>query len=316
MTKFISITDQKCFLGSLLGIRSLLETHTWVSPSQITIGYILHHRDHIEAAQLKYLRNLGVNVVTNEDLFVGDRYAGPWEAKTYLFRNTAMESNNGDIIVLFDADLFFCRDTGSVIGSINSSHLSIAGGKDRDIEYGPNYSIYGITPAKNDCYMSTSCMFLEVTDFTRDILKHAEEVTQHAEYNGQGPYKGHGDQGVINACIFAAKQKHPEAIRTLALPDALWSHHWTAKEDIFRRTSTGMLLNLNYKNGDHPIFTFHRSGPFPKPWSPNFWTPNRLAHLWAIVVAAGHIEESDKDLLTENTQIIVERAKELVQLFA
>ncbi len=59
-------------------------------------------------------------------------------------------------------------------------------------------------PVHIERYMSTSLYLCAVNDDNQAILRRWAECCSSAEFNGRGPYPGHGDQGVLNAVLFAA----------------------------------------------------------------------------------------------------------------
>jgi predicted O-methyltransferase YrrM len=70
--------------------------------------------------------------------------------------------------------------------------------------------------------MSTSLYFCAVNADTIPVLRRWADCCTAAVFNGRGPYPGHGDQGVLNAVLYAANGS--EIVRLL--DNALWTQHW------------------------------------------------------------------------------------------
>jgi hypothetical protein len=135
------------------------------------------------------------------------------------------------------------------------------GGKDGDgIDYNEKYAVYGMkVPANNPKYMSTSLFFCAVNDTNRASLNRWSECCNVAEFNGQGPYPGHGDQGVLNAVLFADDGGN----RIELLDNHLWSQHWVYWNSIidFRDNN---FINKSFQNRKQR--SFHCGGA-EKFWS-------------------------------------------------
>jgi hypothetical protein len=90
--------------------------------------------------------------------------------------------------------------------------------------YDETYHIYGIKePVRNERYMSTSLYACALTEENRTMLQRWADCCDQAEFGQRGgEYPGHGDQGVLNAVLHAARGG--AGVRLLDNP--LWSQHW------------------------------------------------------------------------------------------
>jgi cephalosporin hydroxylase len=138
----------------------------------------------------------------------------------------------------------------------------IMGGKDGEgAIYDERFTPYGITPdPKRTPYMSTSCYFLPVTEVNQKILRLWSNRTNTAVYGPQKEkrYEGHGDQGVLNATIYA--ETSHDNVRLL--DNSTWSQHWVFESHVIQWDGS-CLFNYSSKN---KMRTLHCGG------SNKFWT--------------------------------------------
>ncbi|RPI81267.1 MAG: class I SAM-dependent methyltransferase, partial [Planctomycetaceae bacterium] len=100
---------------------------------------------------------------------------------------------------------------------------------------------------------STSLYFCATNPLNLRLLERWANCVGQAEFNHTGPCPGHGDQGVLNALLFA--EGRTDDIELLDNP--LWSQHWTYWDSIidFR---DGRFVNLSA--GRLPQRSFHCGG--------------------------------------------------------
>jgi hypothetical protein len=153
-----------------------------------------------------------------------------------------------------DSDCLLCSNVDEEIQRCFESG-GFLGGKDGDGKlYDDSYRVYGIsTPARNARYMSTSLFFCAVNDRNRRILRRWAECCSAAAFNRQGPYPGHGDQGVINAVLFA--ENAVEAVELLE--NRLWSQHFEYWDSIIDYRA-GAFVNCSFQT--HRQRAFHCGG--------------------------------------------------------
>lgn len=271
--KFLNITDNTNFTGTVAGINSLLEhNNPRVTPSHITVVYRVMKNSTEEGLQIKFLKFLMVNVIViNEDI-------GPWELKTRFMLKLGEGLETGSRLVIFDSDLFFCNDITELL-----YHPSdVLGGDDG----GPTiyasdrkWGAYDIElPSVNPQYQSTSCMFVRITEATLKVLSRADYCTQHAIYNKTGSFGGHGDQGILNAVLHEYNVNHlDEPITRYSIENRLISHHKTSSSDSFSRDDKGIIFNADPELSKKPLYAFH-SVSSPKLWTRRFLLESPKRH--------------------------------------
>jgi hypothetical protein len=129
------------------------------------------------------------------------------------------------------------------------------GGQDGNgADYDDSYSIYGITtPVRNPRYMSTSLYFCAVNDANMRVLRRWTECCNAAIFNATGPHPGHGDQGILNAVLFAEN-----GAQTVDLLDnRLWSQHWVYWDSIIEARGNEF---FNVSAGGQRQRAFHCGG--------------------------------------------------------
>lgn len=216
---FVTVTDRNYFPGTLATIGSVLEFHPHATV------YVLDNapRGLSEAQAGALRREPRVRLLPSSDFARDGRYIDAWELKAYGMCDLA-ERGEVDVLVGIDSDCLLCGDVDREIRQCVESGGFIGGADGEGADYDEAYAVYGIdTPARNDRHMSTSLYFCAVNEANKTILRRWAQCCAAAEFNGRGPYPGHGDQGVLNAVLFAADRGE----RVQLLDNALWSQHWT-----------------------------------------------------------------------------------------
>jgi predicted O-methyltransferase YrrM len=216
---FITVTDWNFFPGTFATVNSVLEFHP-----HATVYVIENERRPLSAPQADCLgHDPRVRLLGSAQFSRSGRHIDAWELKAYGMADLA-ESGEYDVLVGIDSDCLLCSDVDAELRFCRESG-GFLGGKDGDgADYDASYAAYGIaTPARNDRYMSTSLYFCAVNAANNAILRRWAECCTAAVFNGQGAYPGHGDQGVLNAALFAADG----SVRVHLLENALWSQHWS-----------------------------------------------------------------------------------------
>jgi|GEM_PF-1379325 len=244
---FITVTDHSFFPGTVATVSSVLTFH----PSA-TILVVQNDKHPLTAPQAGVLRRSPqVTIVNSCSLERAGRFINAWELKAYAAHDLCAEY---DVVVGIDSDCLLCS---SLEDQIEQAHRRSGwcGGKDgAGADYGDDYRVYGMqTPAKNLKYMSTSLFFCAVTPENRQILARWAECCSKAVFNGQGPYPGHGDQGVLNAILFATNQSRDVQL----LPNELWSQHWVYWNTISDYQNGAF---VNRSAGGAPQRSFHCGG--------------------------------------------------------
>ncbi len=213
---FVTVTDYAFFPGTLATVGSILEFQP-----DADVFVISNEKHALTAPQAECLRrNSRVRLLDSSRFAANGRYINAWELKAYAANDLA---EGYDVIAGIDSDCLLCSNVDAEICRCFESGRFIGGKDGNGVDYDDSYRVYGIaTPARNPRYMSTSLFFCAVTDDNKRILRKWAECCSAAVFNGKGPYPGHGDQGVLNAVLFAE-----DAIDKVELLDnRLWSQHW------------------------------------------------------------------------------------------
>ena len=231
---FITVTDYQFFPGTLATVNSIAHFQP-----QAEIFVVYNEKQPLSEPQARMLSgNPRMHLLGSSFFEKPGRYINAWELKAYAANDLAAEF---DVIVGIDSDCLLCSNVDAEIQHCFNSG-GFLWGKDGDgASYDDSYRIYGIaTPSHNPRYMSTSLYFCAVTNANLKILRRWAEYCLQAVFNGQGPYPGHGDQGVLNAVLYAEEA----TTRVELLENPLWSQHWTYWDSIigFR---DGEFLNVS-----------------------------------------------------------------------
>jgi hypothetical protein len=217
---FLTVTDRAFFPGTVATVNSVLLFHP--DAELIVIDNLTNA---LSGPQRDLLERGGVTVVPSDRFRAEGRHLGPWELKTYAACDLAPAY---DLIIGIDSDCVLCADIGEEMRHALQTGKFL-GGRDGDgVTYDASYAVYGIRPGSfNPSYMSTSLYFCPTKTENRAVLRRCAECTNAAQYNGRGPYPGHGDQGLLNAVLFSARGPHAVEL----LDNALWSQHWRYWDD-------------------------------------------------------------------------------------
>jgi hypothetical protein len=213
---FVTVTDQAFFPGTLATVNSIFEFD-----SDADIYVIVDERKPLTPPQRECFRGQrGVRLMESSQFDAPGRVLKPWELKAYACHDLCADF---EVIICIDSDCLLCSEVGDVIHRCLSTQ-GFLGGRDGDgVCYDESYAPYGMAvPAHNPRYMSTSLMFCAVNDKNRRALRRWAECCNSAQFNGSGPHPGHGDQGVLNAVLFADGRSDEIEL----LDNRLWSQHW------------------------------------------------------------------------------------------
>jgi hypothetical protein len=243
---FVTVTDRNYFPGTLATLGSVFEFHP-----QATV-YVLDNapRGLSEAQAGALCKGPRVRLLAASEFARDGRYIDAWELKAYGMCDLA-ERGEFDVLVGIDSDCLLCGDVDREIRQCVEFGGFMGGADGEGADYDEAYAIYGIaTPQRNDRYMSTSLYFCAVNDANKAILRRWAQCCAAAVFNGRGPYPGHGDQGVLNAVLFAAQRGE----RVHLLDNALWSQHWTYWQADIGLQDGGF---VNRSAGGRPQRAFH-----------------------------------------------------------
>lgn len=252
---FITVTDWNFFPGTLATVNSVLEFHPLA-----TVYVVQNERRPLSGPQATCFGNdPRVRLLGSSEFSRTGRYIDAWELKAYAMADLA-ERGEYDVLVGIDSDCLLCSNVDAELRVCLESG-GFLGGKDGDgAEYDATYAVYGMaTPARNERYMSTSLYFCAVNAANIAVLRRWAECCTAATFNGQGLYPGHGDQGVLNAVVFAADK----SARVHLLDNALWSQHWSYWES---RIDFRDGAFVNQSSGNRKQRAFHCGGSH-KYWS-------------------------------------------------
>ncbi|QDU11420.1 class I SAM-dependent methyltransferase [Gimesia aquarii] len=250
---FITVTDYAFFPGTLATVNSVLHYHP-----DSSIHVIVNENNPLTAPQMECLKTDDhVKLISSQELEKNSRFINAWELKAYACEDLC---EGYDVVIGIDSDCLLCSNVDDVIERCHQSGGFLGGADGTGTDYGIKYQIYGIdAPVHNPKYMSTSLFFCAVTDENQRILKQWSECCNAAEFNGQGSHPGHGDQGVLNAILFAEGRTQDIEL----LPNHLWSQHW-----VYWNSIISFLGNqfINCSQEDAPQRSFHCGGA-EKYWS-------------------------------------------------
>jgi hypothetical protein len=219
----------------------------------------------LSAPQMRCLeRNSRISLLGSSRFAGNGRYIGALELKAYAASDLA---SGYDVIIGIDSDCLLCSNVDEEIRRCFDTG-GFLGGKDGDgADYDETYRPYGISPpARNSKYMSTSLFFCAVNRRNSRILRRWTEYCNLAVFNERGPYPGHGDQGVLNAVLFAENQVDSVGL----LANDLWSQHWTYWKSVIDYRE-GVFVNQSYDNQRQRAF--HCGGP------DKYWKKEHAAHI-------------------------------------
>lgn len=214
---FITVTDANFFPGTLATVHSIRIFHP---SARILIAHNHVQKQPLLPGQRRVLENAGAKIVEAADLARPGRKLAAWELKAYA---AADFSDDSDVLVGIDSDCVLCGPIEDIIDSALESN-KFHGGKDGGGPvYDHSYAVYGIkTPVHNHSYISTSLYVCPLTNGNRQILQKWAMACDDAIFGGAKIYPGHGDQGVLNAVIWAAR---PGGDGVRVLDNRLWSQH-------------------------------------------------------------------------------------------
>lgn len=214
-TLHLTVTDAGFFPGTVAAVNALLAFHPGVE-----ICVVDNHLDKrgLDAAQHAVFEDAGVRVVRAEALARPGRKLAAWELKAYA---AADLPNGHEALAGFDSDCVVCGPVGDVVAAALATG-AFHGGRDGTAAYDETYRVYGIEPpARNERYFSTSLYVCALTEANRRVLARWAECCDRAKFGGGGVFPGHGDQGVLNAVLFAERREDSAQV----LENRLWSQH-------------------------------------------------------------------------------------------
>ncbi|MEX3858200.1 class I SAM-dependent methyltransferase [Paraburkholderia sp. BR10923] len=232
---FVTVTDFNFFPGTLATVNSVLEFQP-----EADIFIVVNEKCPLSEAQRECLAAAARVVLMDSSQYsAAGLYVNAWELKAYAAWTLA-EHYDYDVVVGIDSDCILCSNVDAEIERCFATGKFL-GGRDGDgADYDESYRVYGIeTPARNQRYMSTSLYFCAITDANKRVLRKWAQCCNAADFNAKGPFPGHGDQGVLNAVLFA--ENAPDRVELL--DNALWSQHWVYWDSIFDYRD-GLFINL------------------------------------------------------------------------
>ena len=211
----LTVSDAGFFPGTVAAVNALLACHP--GAEVLVVDNHLHKRG-LDSAQREILEEAGVRVVRAEQFTKPGRKLAAWELKAYA---AADLNGNHDVLIGFDSDCVLCGPADDVVAAAVETG-AFHGGRDGTAHYDETYRVYGIEPpGRNERYFSTSLYVCALTDANRCILARWAECCDRAIFGGGGVFPGHGDQGVLNAVLFAKRGEDS----ALVLENQLWSQH-------------------------------------------------------------------------------------------
>ena len=211
----LTVSDAAFFPGTAAAVNALLAFHP--RAEVCVVDNHLHKRG-LDSAQREALEKAGVRVLRAEELAKHGRKLAAWELKAYA---AADLQGDYDALVGFDSDCVLCGPVDDVLAAAEETG-AFHGGRDGTAHYDETYAVYGIEPpAWNVNYFSTSLYVCALTAANRRVLARWAECCDRAIFGGGGMYPGHGDQGVLNAVLYAGRREDSARV----LENRLWSQH-------------------------------------------------------------------------------------------
>lgn len=219
---FVTVTDYSFFPGTLATVNSVLEFHP---DSEVHV--VANHKHALSEPQADCLRRCDrVRLHDSREFEFPGRHINAWELKAYAAHDL---SAGYDVIVGIDSDCLLCARVADQIDRCHATAGFLGGRDGAGADYDDAYGVYGISaPARNPRYMSTSLYFCACSEANRRVLERWTECCSAARFNGTGPHPGHGDQGVLNAVLFAEGRTGDIEL----LDNRLWSQHWAYWDSI------------------------------------------------------------------------------------
>jgi hypothetical protein len=220
---FVTVTDGYFFPGTLATVNSIRAFHP---NARIVVAHNHVHKRGVTPEQRAILERAGAQWVEAADLAKPGRKVAAWELKAYAATDL---TTHDDVLVGIDSDCVLCGPTDDVLDQAMESG-AFHGGKDGSGKiYDAPYAPYGMKiPSRNDRYISTSLYVCALTEVNRSILREWALACDEAIFGGGKVYPGHGDQGVLNAILWA--RRGAEGVSPL--DNRLWSQHgcyWQAR---------------------------------------------------------------------------------------
>jgi hypothetical protein len=218
---FLTVTDRFYFPGTVACLNSIFQFH-----ADADVIVVDHEERGLSTTQSGLLEAGGARVLKSSQFASPDRFMGAWELKAYAASDLA---SRYDLIVGIDSDCVLCAGVGDIVARSWMSGRFM-GGRDGDGHvYDESYAVYGIRPgSRNRKYMSSSLYFCPTTATNVAVLERWAHCSTQAQYNGQGPYPGYGDEDLLNSLIFV--MTGPRGIELLE--NATWSQHWRYWDDV------------------------------------------------------------------------------------
>lgn len=244
---FFTVTDYAFFPGTLATVNSILEFHP-----EADVFVVVNHKHPLTEPQAECLRACDhVRLVDSRKFERDGRHVNAWELKAYAACDFA---SRFDVLVGIDSDCLLCSNIDDVIERCHETGGLFGGQDGHGADYDDSYAVYGMpTPARNPKYMSTSLFACACTAGNRRLLQRWAECCNAAQFNGTGPHPGHGDQGVLNAVMFADRAGD----RIELLDNRLWSQHWAYWDSIIDHQN---LAFINVSAGGQRQRSFHCGG--------------------------------------------------------
>jgi hypothetical protein len=231
---FVTVTDYDFFPGTLATVSSVLEFHPHAD-----VYVVNNEKRGLSEPQAACLdRHPQVRLLNSSQFARDGRYINAWELKAYAAHDLA---EGYEVIIGIDSDCLLCAKVDDQIERAHATGGFLGGQDGEGADYDDSYRAYGIeTPARNPRYMSTSLFFCAVTAPNKRVLRRWTECCNEAVFNGTGSHPGHGDQGVLNAVLFAENAVG----RVELLENRLWSQHWVYWDSIID-FHDGLFVNLS-----------------------------------------------------------------------
>jgi hypothetical protein len=213
---FVTVTDGYFFAGTLATVNSIRMFHP---EARVVVVHNHLHKKPLTAGQRRVVEIAGAEIVDAANLAKPGRKLAAWELKAYAASDLTAGS---DVLVGIDSDCVLCGRVDDVIGAAVETGKFYGGRDGAGKTYDEPYAVYGMEiPSRNTNYMSTSLYVCALDERNRGALKKWAQACDQAIFGGGKVYPGHGDQGVLNAVLWA--ERTGAGVETF--DGRLWSQH-------------------------------------------------------------------------------------------
>ena len=253
---FITISDRRFFPGTLATVNSILRYHPAARVTVVSSGM---YNEPLTEPQMRMLQSPQVTVRLHGEFAKPGRVLGTWQLKAYAAADLLEACN---VLVGIDSDAMVCGPVSDIVDACVQDGRFRGGQDGNMVTYDASYAPYGFpVPCHSSTYMSTAHYYCARTEENASILNEWAAKCDKAVFGPQPEkvYPGHGDQGVLNAVIYA---RAPDGDKVELLENRTLSQHWVYVQDVIQ-FAAGRFLNVSMNNA---VMRGFHCGGHPKWW--------------------------------------------------